>query len=84
MPLNLMNVRLMSFANEIQVPTLVLAGEKAHSRYFAEDAFKLVGSKDKELVIVPGANHAGLYDTASGQLPLEKFANFFNTKLHNK
>ena len=49
------------------IPTLIVTGEKAHSRYFAEDAFKAVGSKEKELVIVPGANHVDLYDNAAGQ-----------------
>lgn len=48
-----MNMPLL-YANEITVPVLILTGEKAHSRYFAEDAFKAVGSKDKELVVVPG------------------------------
>jgi fermentation-respiration switch protein FrsA (DUF1100 family) len=56
---------LLSYANEITIPTLIVTGENAHSRYFAEDAYKAVGSKHKELVIVPGANHVDLYDNAS-------------------
>lgn len=58
MPLSFMNMPLL-YAHEITVPVLILMGEKAHSRYFAEDAFKAVGSKDKELVVVPGANRTG-------------------------
>ncbi|MFC6276829.1 alpha/beta hydrolase [Psittacicella hinzii] len=77
MPLGMMNSRILSFADEINVPTLILTGEFAHSRYFAEDAYRHVGTAQKELVIVAGADHAGLYDTANGLLPLEKFASFF-------
>lgn len=54
MPLSFMNMPLLSYASEITIPTLIVTGEKAHSRYFAEDAYKAVGSKDKELVVVPG------------------------------
>ncbi|MDU2783415.1 MAG: alpha/beta hydrolase, partial [Enterobacter sp.] len=54
---------------------------KAHSRYFAEDAFKAVGSKQKELVIVPGANHVDLYDNVAGKIPFAQFEQFFKTSL---
>nr|WP_313111750.1 alpha/beta hydrolase [Pseudescherichia sp.] len=81
MPLSFMNMPLLSYANEIIIPTLIVTGEKAHSRYFAEDAFKAVGSKEKELVIVPGANHVDLYDNAAGKIPFAKFEQFFKTNL---
>lgn len=71
----------MSYASEIAIPTLIVTGEKAHSRYFAEDAYKAVGSKDKELVVVPGANHVDLYDNVAGKIPFAKFGQFFQTKL---
>ena len=67
MPLSFMNMPLLSYAGEITIPTLIVTGENAHSRYFAEDAFKAVGSKQKELVIVPGANHVDLYDNVAGK-----------------
>ncbi|MEX9252418.1 alpha/beta hydrolase [Pseudenterobacter timonensis] len=81
MPLSFMNMPLLSYANEITIPTLIVTGEKAHSRYFAEDAYKAVGSKEKELVIVPGANHVDLYDNAAGKIPFAKFEQFFKTHL---
>nr|WP_313488160.1 alpha/beta hydrolase [Pseudescherichia sp.] len=81
MPLSFMNMPLLSYASEITIPTLIVTGEKAHSRYFAEDAFKAVGSKEKELVIVPGANHVDLYDNAAGKIPFAKFEQFFKTNL---
>lgn len=80
-PLSFMNMPLLSYANEIAIPTLIVTGENAHSRYFAEDAFKAVGSKEKELVIVPGANHVDLYDNVAGKIPFTKFEQFFETNL---
>lgn len=81
MPLSFMNMPLLSYASEITIPTLIVTGEKAHSRYFAEDAYKAVGSKEKELVIVPGANHVDLYDNAAGKIPFAKFEQFFKANL---
>lgn len=80
-PLSFMNMPLLSYGGEITIPTLIVTGEKAHSRYFAEDAFKAVGSKQKELVIVPGANHVDLYDNAAGKIPFGQFEQFFKTNL---
>lgn len=81
MPLSFMNMPLLSYANEVTIPTLIVTGEKAHSRYFAEDAFKAIGSKEKELVIVPGANHVDLYDNDAGKIPFAKFEQFFKANL---
>ncbi len=81
MPLSFMNMPLLSYASEVTIPTLIVTGEKAHSRYFAEDAFKAIGSKEKELVIVPGANHVDLYDNAAGKIPFARFEQFFKTNL---
>ena len=81
MPLSFMNMPLLSYANEVTIPTLIVTGENAHSRYFAEDAFKAIGSKEKELVIVPGANHVDLYDNAAGKIPFARFEQFFKTSL---
>ncbi|TDN50226.1 MULTISPECIES: alpha/beta hydrolase [Buttiauxella] len=80
-PLSFMNMPLLSYASEITIPTLIVTGENAHSRYFAEDAYKALGSKEKELVIVPGANHVDLYDNAAGKIPFGKFEQFFKTNL---
>lgn len=81
MPLSFMNMPLLSYASEISIPTLIVTGEQAHSRYFAEDALKAVGSKQKELVVVPGANHVDLYDNQAGKIPFAKFEQFFKTNM---
>jgi len=80
-PLSFMNMPLLSYAGEITIPTLIVTGENAHSRYFAEDAYKAVGSKEKALVIVPGANHVDLYDNAAGKIPFTRFEQFFDASL---
>lgn len=81
MPLSFMNMPLLSYAKEITIPTLIVTGENAHSRYFAEDAYKAVGSKNKTLVVVPGANHVDLYDNVAGKIPFAQFGQFFKTNL---
>ena len=60
--LALMSDKILTYADELKTPVLMAHGEIAHSRYFSEDAFKTIGSKNKELFIVKGANHTDLYD----------------------
>ena len=72
------NSRFLYYINEIRSAVLVMHGEKAHSRYFGESAYKymvegkaegynVVGKpnpnpENKELLIIPGASHCDLYD----------------------
>lgn len=65
---------------EVQSAVLVIHGEKAHSRYFGEDAFKRLKGDNKELLIVPGATHTDLYDQMD-KIPFDKMAEFFHTYL---
>jgi uncharacterized protein len=60
-------------------PILIVAGEKANSRYFSEDAYKLA-AEPKELHIVPGAGHVDLYDRVK-LIPFDKITGFFNEHL---
>lgn len=63
-------------------PILFIAGEKANSRYFSEDAYKLAANP-KELYIVPGAGHVDLYDRLNF-IPFDKLTSFFTDSLSNK
>ncbi|MCF2501294.1 MULTISPECIES: alpha/beta hydrolase [Dyadobacter] len=63
-------------------PMLFIAGEKAHSIEFSQDAYKLAG-QPKELVIVPGAGHVDLYDRVN-LIPWDKLESFFKKNLHSK
>lgn len=74
------NFPLMSRADEIENAVLVIHGEKAHSRYFGEDAFKKLTGDNKELMIIPGASHTDLYDKIS-VIPFDKMVVFFQNNL---
>lgn len=79
-PLSFMNMPILSYIKEIsQRPILIIAGEKAHSRYFSEDAFKMA-SEPKEVVIVPNAVHVDLYDKVN-VIPFDKLETFFKENL---
>lgn len=60
-------------------PILLVAGEKAHSRYYSEDVMK-VASNSKELAIVPEADHVDLYDQMD-KIPFDKLTAFFRQHL---
>lgn len=79
--ISLVNMPILQWASENRTPALLIHGEKAHSRYFSEDAFKALGNKDKELYIVPGASHVDLYDNKAGVIPYDKLASFFKSHL---
>ena len=79
--LSLMNMPILQYASENRTPTLLIHGEKAHSRYFSEDAFKVLGNENKELYIVKGATHCDLYDNKAGVIPFDKLEQFFKENL---
>ena len=78
--LSFTNMPILTYADEIESPVLIIHGEKAHSRYFSEDAFKKLKGNNKELLIVPGANHTDLYDNMD-KIPFDKIAAFFHKYL---
>ena len=78
--LSFMNMPILSYSDEIRSAVLMIHGEKAHSRYFSEDAFKKLKGDNKELLIIPGANHVDLYDQLD-VIPFDKITHFFQTYL---
>ena len=74
-PLSFLNMPILAHIGEIRNAVLLLHGEKAHSRYFSEDAFKQLKGSNKELRIIPGANHTDLYDQKH-IIPFDDIANF--------
>ena len=78
--LSLMNMPILQYADEIRSAVMVLHGEKAHSRYFGEDAFKKLKGDNKKLVIVPGATHVDLYDQKN-IIPFDEVQAFFEEYL---
>lgn len=78
--LSFMNMPQLTYAGEIESAVLVIHGEKAHSRYFGEDAFKKLKGSNKELLIIPGASHTDLYDNLE-KIPFDQMTAFFQKYL---
>lgn len=74
--LSFLNTPLLTYSDEIRSAVLMIHGEKAHSRYFSEDAFKKLKGDNKELMIIPGASHVDLYDRVD-IIPFDKIEQFF-------
>ena len=78
--LSFMNMPILQYAGEIRSAVLLVHGEKAHSRYFSEGAYAKLTGDNKELMIIPGANHVDLYDNLAA-IPFEKLRSFFEEYL---
>ena len=74
--LSFMNMPLLSYAEEIETPILLIHGEKAHSLYFSKDTFKRLKGDNKELLIIKDANHIDLYDNLE-KIPFDKIKEFY-------
>lgn len=81
--LSFINMPLLTYIGEIRSAVLLIHGEKAHSRYFSEDAYKRLMGDNKELLIVPEANHVDLYDNLD-RIPFDRITEFFGTYLDEK
>ena len=88
--ISLLNTKLLAYANEIVNPVLIIHGADAHSRYFSEGAFEKMTGKhvenenatvgNKELMIIPDANHIDLYDNME-KIPFAKIESFYKENL---
>ena len=74
--LSFLNMPILQYSSEIRSAVLLVHGEKAHSRYFSETAYSKLTGDNKELLIIPGANHTDLYDQKD-IIPFEKLKAFF-------
>lgn len=78
--LSFMNMPILQYSHEIRSAVLLVHGEKAHSRYFSETAYKKLTGDNKELLIIPGASHVDLYDRMD-VIPFAKLRSFFEEHL---
>ncbi|MFQ6844617.1 MAG: alpha/beta hydrolase [Oliverpabstia sp.] len=78
--LSFLNMPILQYSSEIHSAVLMVHGEKAHSRYFSETAYSKLTGDNKELLIIPGANHTDLYDQMD-IIPFEKLNAFFTAYL---
>src|SRR5574344_6851 len=85
--MSFINQPILAYTKEIRSAILMIHGEKAHSRYMSEDAYRDMTSytnyrDNKELLISPGASHTDLYDGGGKNLiPFDKIEQFFNKYL---
>ena len=77
------NMPIMTYIDEIRNPVMIVHGEEAHSLYFSKDAYKRLTGDNKELLIIPGANHVDLYDNLN-VIPFDKIEMFFKEALKEK
>lgn len=78
--ISLITQPILAYADTIKSPVLMIHGEKAHSRYFSEDAFKKLIGDNKELMIISKANHTDLY-YKTDVIPFDKMEEFFKKNL---
>lgn len=83
--MSFMNQPILTYSNEIRSAVLMIHGEKAHSCYMSQDAYKnmTLNSKyvdNKELMIIPNAVHTDLYDRKD-IIPFDKIEEFYKNNL---
>lgn len=76
--LSFLNMPILQYSHEIRNAVLLVHGEKAHSCYFSKDAFKKLKGNNKELLLIPNANHTDLYDQMD-KIPFDKIDAFIKT-----
>lgn len=75
-----MNFPILNFVKEVSPrPALIIAGDRAHSRYMSEDVYK-DAAEPKELLIIKDADHCDLYDNMD-RIPFDKIKQFFTANL---
>ena len=85
--MSFINQPLLQYSNEIENEVLMIHGKAAHSCYFSEDAYakmmeNAVCPDNKELYLIPGANHTDLYDGGKDKvIPFAKIVDFFQQYL---
>ncbi len=80
MPFSYWNFNLMDNLQDVSpTPILLIAGDRAHSRYYSEDVYK-EAKEPKELLIVEDADHVDLYDNME-KIPFDKLVKFFKDNL---
>ena len=78
--LSMLNFRLLDFIDEISPrPILFVIGDRAHSKFFSENAFANA-AEPKEIFVVEDAEHIDLYDRTD-RIPFDKLEEFFKSNL---
>ena len=73
--LSFINTPINTYLEDIKSAVLLIHGEKAHSFYFSQDAFKQLKGKNKEFIVIPNAVHTDLYYKLD-VIPFDKIKEF--------
>ncbi len=73
--LSFINTPINTYLEDIKSAVLLIHGEKAHSFYFSQDAFKHLKGKNKEFIAIPNAVHTDLYYKLD-VIPFDKIKEF--------
>jgi uncharacterized protein len=68
----------------ITQPLLIVAGSEAGSLWHSKELMAKAASRDKQLIIIPGATHMDLYDGPGADTAASKLAPFYQSKLANR
>jgi len=84
-PMSFINQPICQYTKEIRSAVLMIHGEKAHSLYFSKDEYAKMTedskyADNKELLIIPNANHTDLYDKEE-YIPYDRMEAFFREYL---
>ncbi len=84
--ISFLNQPILQYSNEIRSAVLMIHGDKAHSFYFSKDAYASMmngnpNPENKELLVIPGANHTDLYYKMD-VIPFDKIEGFFRKYLN--
>lgn len=76
----MMNFRSLDFISEISPrPILFITGDRAHSRFFSDNAFAAARAP-KELLVVEDCEHIDLYDRTD-RIPFDRLETFFRENM---
>lgn len=75
-----LNAPILAYSDEIRSAVMIVHGDKAHSRYMGENAFKKLRGDNKQLLIIPGAVHTDLYDKID-IIPFDRIEQFYREYL---
>ena len=79
-PLSFINAPILNYLDELDSAVLLVHGEKAHNKFYSDDAFAQMKGDNKKYLVVPGAVHIDLYDNTD-VIPFNAIADFFSEYL---
>lgn len=79
-PLSFINAPILHYLDELDSAVLLVHGEKAHNKFYSDDAYKQMKGDNKKYYVVPDAVHIDLYDNTA-VIPFDEIVKFFNEYL---